>query len=59
MKYFLVELASNRDGDEALRSYERAEARGEIAECRGLLDLYAAGLALLYMRLALAEREGD
>jgi hypothetical protein len=59
MKYYLIELAANdsRDDDAALRGFERAEARGEVIETRGLLELAAAGLALLYMRLAIAERE--
>ena len=57
MKYYLVELAAAESrSDEALRSYERAVNRGEIIETRGLLEFYAPGLALLLMRLALAER---
>jgi hypothetical protein len=59
MNYCLIELSAPEFRNEAaLRSYELAQARGEIAEYRGMLELYAAGLAILYMRLALAEREG-
>jgi len=60
MNYYCIELSAIefRDTEAALRSLERAEARGEVIETRDLLALSALpGLARLYMLLRLAELE--